>query len=446
LRPTGGFYAPSSGDGVVVRVRYDDADGWMTNPDDGYIKTEQQIPFDRVDSFEDFGTEAAGAAADIGRAARGKNIVDDVVQERRQFSDAGGLAASSRVRVTPDMDPEEFLMLPRESYAELSVLEVPPEVRNYWANSISSTEKDNIFFTTLEVPNSNKTVPVLDYDNANEIKKFVDNSQVAPFRQQIAQELSQPLSTRLRTSVGLPPARYAKNPVSNRQYELIGRSSNPARVENMGDALAHWQFVGNQNIQSLLRTGDVNLPFGENLFDETVYLLTTPRLGGTFADETAVTQYFVDNAQESIRYLDEFIQGSTGHGGFTGFRGVTSDNAASIFGVNDVSELSDSLVGARISDPGYSAVSVSPSRAAGFATIGPDNQRINGIVFMVDVPASLPAGSVSGSLDSFGSAWNREYEMLLPRGTEYEIIDVVTDRNLLTYDTIDAIVRIRPVP
>jgi hypothetical protein len=40
----------------------------MTNPDDGYIKTEQQIPFDRVDSFEDFGTEAADASADVGRA------------------------------------------------------------------------------------------------------------------------------------------------------------------------------------------------------------------------------------------------------------------------------------------------------------------------------------------------------------------------------------------
>jgi hypothetical protein len=69
LRPTSGFYAPSSGDGVVIRVRYDDADGWVTNPDDGYIKTEQQIPFDRVDSFEEFGTEAADAAADVRRAA-----------------------------------------------------------------------------------------------------------------------------------------------------------------------------------------------------------------------------------------------------------------------------------------------------------------------------------------------------------------------------------------
>jgi hypothetical protein len=85
LRPTGGFYAPSSGDGVVVRVRYDDADGWMTNLDDGYIKTEQQIPFDRVDSFEEFGTEAADAAADVpakkikmpSQPQTGRSIVED---------------------------------------------------------------------------------------------------------------------------------------------------------------------------------------------------------------------------------------------------------------------------------------------------------------------------------------------------------------------------------
>jgi hypothetical protein len=35
--------------------------------------------------------------------------------------------------------------------------------------------------------------------------------------------------------------------------------------------------------------------------------------------------------------------------------------------------------------------------------------------------------------------------MLLPRGTRFEIVDVVTDKNWLTYDEIDAIVRIRPI-
>jgi hypothetical protein len=66
LRPTGEFYAPASGDGVVVRVRYDDADGWFVGPEGpSYVKTESQIPFDRVDAFEEFGSRGANAAQGV---------------------------------------------------------------------------------------------------------------------------------------------------------------------------------------------------------------------------------------------------------------------------------------------------------------------------------------------------------------------------------------------
>lgn len=51
LRSTGDFYAPVDGSSYrVVRIKYDDADGWRTDTD-GYIKTQDRVPFDRVDLY-----------------------------------------------------------------------------------------------------------------------------------------------------------------------------------------------------------------------------------------------------------------------------------------------------------------------------------------------------------------------------------------------------------
>ena len=52
LRSTGSFYAPVDGsDYRVVRIKYADEDGWRTDLTDGYIKTQDRVPFDRVDVF-----------------------------------------------------------------------------------------------------------------------------------------------------------------------------------------------------------------------------------------------------------------------------------------------------------------------------------------------------------------------------------------------------------
>jgi hypothetical protein len=51
LQSTGTFYAPTDGsDYRVVRIKYDDKDGWRTDSD-SYIKTDQRVPFDQVDLF-----------------------------------------------------------------------------------------------------------------------------------------------------------------------------------------------------------------------------------------------------------------------------------------------------------------------------------------------------------------------------------------------------------
>ena len=51
LRTTGSFYAPVDGsDYRVVRIKYDDSDGWRTDTD-SYIKTDKRVPFERVDLY-----------------------------------------------------------------------------------------------------------------------------------------------------------------------------------------------------------------------------------------------------------------------------------------------------------------------------------------------------------------------------------------------------------
>lgn len=51
LRSTGNFYAPTDGsDYRVVRIRYDDSDGWWADTD-SYIKTPGRVPFERVDMY-----------------------------------------------------------------------------------------------------------------------------------------------------------------------------------------------------------------------------------------------------------------------------------------------------------------------------------------------------------------------------------------------------------
>jgi hypothetical protein len=344
------------------------------------------------------------------------------------------------------MDFDTFVRLPEEQIKAIpSVVEVPEDARRFW---LSSTQSENSFFPNAEPKdvfgeNRNIRVADLSYEDFDRTFEFIRSREVSPFRNQIAKDLSQPFGVRVFDNLGLNQRKIA-NPVAQRQRDLVGQMGNPTRVSSMGDAVAHWQYIGNQNIQSFLRTGDISLPFGTPSFDFTVDALTKPNLGGTLADRAAVERYFLENAAKSIRYLDDFVAGSSKHGGFTGFRGVNTNDALKILGINDISLLSARWVGTAISDPGYMAVSLSPNRAARFST-SKDGNSVNGVVFQVDVPRDLPAGSVSGSIDTFMPSFYREHEMLLPRGTRFEIVDVVTDKNWLTYDEIDAIVRIRPI-
>lgn len=82
LRSTGSFYAPVDGsDYRIVRIKYDDADGWRTDSD-GYIKTDERVPFDRVDVYSSPITNPSVAKhgshnqKDHGRRGAGSDLPD----------------------------------------------------------------------------------------------------------------------------------------------------------------------------------------------------------------------------------------------------------------------------------------------------------------------------------------------------------------------------------
>jgi hypothetical protein len=378
---------------------------------------------------------AAGSAADVARAA-----------------DVAKIAEPSLIsRIRPDMSFEEFDMLaiqsgnPREFYRSIpSVNQVPESSRRFWSSVI---EEDPRGFFNYD-PNISRTTIDVSSENPQKIISYTNSRKVSPFREQVARELEQPFSVRFRTRLGLSSG-FNENPVSRRQNQLIGRGGEPVRVQTMGDGLAHWQYIGNKNIQSILRGTPIELPNTPSMQD-THFLLK--RFGG-LADDAEVLQYFTDNATESIRHLDNFIAGSSNHGGFVGFRGLNSDVAQELFELPVYESLGtnwQSLVGSQFVDDGYTAVSLSPNRASGFATTadGGSGPRVKGVLIRVDVPPEINAGSVSGSLDSFSPAWNREHEMLLGRGTRFEVVEVTQPSigESFAYDTIEAIIKLRILP
>ena len=388
---------------------------------------------------------AAGAVSDAGRAA-------EAAADVARAADVAKIAEPSLIsQIRPDMSFEEFDMLaiqsgnPLEFYRSIpSINQVPESSRGLWSSAI---EEDPRGFFNYD-PNISRTTIDVSSENPQKIISYTNSRNVSPFREQVARELEQPFSVRLRTRLGLSSG-FNENPVSGRQNQLIGGGGEPVRVQTMGDALAHWQYIGNKNIQSILRGTPIELPYTQSM-QETQSLLK--RFGG-LADDAEVLQYFTDNATESIRHLDNFIAGSSNHGGFVGFRGLNSDVAQELFELPVYESLGtnwESLVGRQFVDNGYSAVSLSPNRASGFATTadGGSGPRVKGVLIRVDVPPEINAGSVSGSLDSFSPAWNREHEMLLGRGTRFEVVEVTQPSigESFAYDTIEAIIRLRIIP
>lgn len=345
----------------------------------------------------------------------------------------------------------DFWLTP-EAYENFNLLDVPHTQRQAF---VRLNAPNNNFSTTVRSRTSESgKMPELGRTFFPEATQYSRSASTSPYADQIARDLQQSFIVRR----SAPLERFgvnvqSSNPVHQRQRSLVGASGEIGTVNNLGDAVAHWQYVGNENIQSLLRTGGVSLP-------------NTPEMNRTLQrienfsglDRAGATRVFEQNAAQSVRLLDDFVSGSTSHGGFTAFRGIQGDSLPPalrpyIFGRMGSGQVPPAgaltgpmrpsdMVGRQFSDPAFTAVSLDSGKAWGFAQ--PRTGSFDkGVVLQVDVPPNVGAGSVSGSLDRFSPQFTDEFEMLLGRGSVFEVTDVSFDQ---VYDGVAAIIKVRVMP
>jgi hypothetical protein len=203
------------------------------------------------------------------------------------------------------------------------------------------------------------------------------------------------------------------------QAELLGPTA--SIVDELG-ALAHWQYVGNNNIQALLRTGRMPV---QSSYEQAVIDL----MGAYKVPRADIDAVFTARAQEAIPLLDNLIAESNRHGGFVAFRGVDRQSLDAAFGDDFYVALATnprSLVGLEWTDSAYSATSLSPVRAREFAWGETPTESTMGVLFRVTVPNGTGAAPVNGYLNPYNPRFTEEFEMLIGRGSTFRITEVVT--------------------
>jgi hypothetical protein len=192
-------------------------------------------------------------------------------------------------------------------------------------------------------------------------------------------------------------------------------------VDELG-ALSHWQYVGNENIQSILRTGQ--MPALDS------YERAVRDLSGSYSIPRDQVQAILrTRAEQAMPLLDDLIANSSSHGGFISYRGVDRASIDAAFGDDFYSTLAtnpEDLIGLSWTDDAFSATSLSPRRAREFAIGERPRPDTMGVLFAIEVPNGVGAAPVNGYLNMFTPAFSNEFEMLLGRGTTFRITDVVT--------------------
>jgi hypothetical protein len=203
------------------------------------------------------------------------------------------------------------------------------------------------------------------------------------------------------------------------QYDLLSPST---QIVDELAALAHWQYVGNNNIQSLLRTGRMPL---HDAYEEAVLSL----MGTHQVPRSQIDAVFTRKAQEAMPLLDSVIASSRTHGGFVAYRGVDRPSLNAAFGDDfyaAVAQDPQSLIGLTWTDSAYSATSLNPVRAREFAIREAQDPMSIGLLFRVSVPNGTGAAPINGYLNPYTPNFPNEYEMLIGRNTTFRITEVVT--------------------
>jgi hypothetical protein len=209
------------------------------------------------------------------------------------------------------------------------------------------------------------------------------------------------------------------NPLYMRQFDLLNPTS---QIVDELSALAHWQYVGNNNIQALLRTG--RMPVHDS-YEQAVLSL----MGMHQVPKSQIDAVFTRKAQEAMPLLDGVIASSRTHGGFVAYRGVDRSSLNAAFGDDFYVALAQdpqSLIGLTWTDTAYSATSLSPVRAREFAIGGSQDPGSTGLLFRVTVPNGVGAAPINGYLNPYSPYFPNEYEMLIGRGATFRITEVVT--------------------
>ena len=212
---------------------------------------------------------------------------------------------------------------------------------------------------------------------------------------------------------------------------IILPSTQPLGVNNLYEAGIYWNNVGNKNIQSILRTGNVS--------DEADFIRAldewdeSPMSNMTRLE---VINYFEEATQNAIRLIDDGMKNSV-HPPFVAYRGINANTMADFLDDDFFAALQrdpQSVIGAEITDPGYFASSLSSREAGGFAMQNKQNGPMGyGYVFQVQVPENFNSLPISGNWEGqtqLGLPYGGEYEVLLPRDLTLEIVDVQTPQQV----------------
>lgn len=205
-------------------------------------------------------------------------------------------------------------------------------------------------------------------------------------------------------------------------------------VKTHVDALLHWQHVGNKNIQSMLRNGD--MPWHDMSF-VSIFDNMTPEMEAVFLDRLKRA------AVDSIVKLDELTLGLTNEEAFITYRGANRVPLAMSFGDDFLDALRnnpDSIVGMEFEDIAYTTTSLKPGYAAWMANTAEaaDGTRLpstDNVLFQIEVPAGTTSAPVS-ILDDIrpdhynGAYYRGEAEILLPRSGVFEVTRVVQPEDI----------------
>lgn len=200
-------------------------------------------------------------------------------------------------------------------------------------------------------------------------------------------------------------------------------------IENYLEAMMYWNRVGNVNLTSELRTGD--LPYGDADFDNALRAMERRYRSKTMA---------LDHLEKLNRDMMDILlsEGTvTNHPEFIAYRGIGGDSAAKWLGPNGwlaARVAPELLIGAEISDPAFLAMSVS-SRSAELFT----NSYFNkGPLFQLRVPSDEPIVPISANIDKFRAAHTGENEILLHPNRPLRVVHIATpDEIIRNYRMLD---------